>query len=88
KGDQYTSALFYSNELEKRDIEESIKALNLGEKKSSQIVTKILPSKTFYPAEEYHQSYYQKNPVRYKYYRYRCGRDLRLKEIWGSSAGH
>lgn len=88
KGEQYTSAVFYSNDDEKKDIESSIKELEKIGIKSSAIVTKILPSKTFYKGEEYHQSYYEKNPVRYKYYRYSCGRDARLKKVWGSSAGH
>jgi peptide-methionine (S)-S-oxide reductase len=88
KGEQYTSAIFYANEAEKKMIAESIK--NLGKKgiQAEKIATQILPLKTFYKAEDYHQSYYQKNPVRYKYYRFSCGRDARLKEVWGSSSGH
>lgn len=87
-GEQYSSAVFYSNEAEKKDIDDSIKNLEKQGIKTTKFVTKILPLKKFYKGEEYHQSYYEKNPVRYKYYRYSCGRDARLKEVWGSSAGH
>jgi peptide-methionine (S)-S-oxide reductase len=51
------------------------------------IVTEVSKGARFYPAEDYHQDYYQKNPLRYKYYRYSCGRDKRLTELWGDSAG-
>lgn len=82
KGDHYTSAIFYADAKEKSEIEESLK--NLKEKgiDTTKFATKSLPAKPFFPAEEYHQSYYKKNPVRYKYYRFSCGRDARLKEVW------
>lgn len=88
KGEQYSSAVFYANAAEKKDIEDSISDLEKQGIKTGNIVTKVLPLKTYYIAEDYHQSYYEKNPVRYNYYRLQCGRDARLKEVWGSSAGY
>ncbi len=83
KGDHYKSAIFYSNESERKDIEESIKGLKEKGLDTAKISTQVLPVKKFTPAEEEHQSYYIKNPIRYKYYRTGCGRDKRLKEVWG-----
>ncbi|MBC7540503.1 MAG: peptide-methionine (S)-S-oxide reductase MsrA [Bacteriovorax sp.] len=77
KGEQYTSAVFYNNEQEKLEFEKT--------KPNGLVATLLLPAKKFYPAEEYHQSYYTKNPIRYKFYRFNCGRDKRLKEVWGHS---
>lgn len=80
RGGQYRSGIFYSSE-EEQQIAEQSKAKHeqiLGQK----IVTEILPASTFYPAEDYHQDYYLKNPVRYKFYRWNCGRDQRLEEVW------
>lgn len=79
-GNQYRSAIFYNDETEKKIAIESLEELK---RKFKTIETEIVPLKTFYPAEEYHQDFYLKNPIRYKYYRYNCGRDKRLQEIWG-----
>lgn len=83
KGDQYRSAIFYQDKKQKTLSEKSKNDL-LKSGRFKNIATTILPATTFYPAETYHQDYYQKNPIRYKYYRYRCGRDQRLKEVWGT----
>jgi peptide-methionine (S)-S-oxide reductase len=81
KGEQYTSAIYFSGETERKIAETSLKEIEAKLKKK--VVTKILPISDFYPAEEYHQNYYTKNPIRYKFYRGGCGRDARLKEVWG-----
>jgi peptide-methionine (S)-S-oxide reductase len=80
-GNQYRSGIFYHNEDQKKLAEETKKKVEKQLKKP--IFTEIKPVATFYPAEDYHQDYYKKNPLLYKYYRYRCGRDQRLTEIWG-----
>jgi peptide-methionine (S)-S-oxide reductase len=81
-GRQYRSAIFYHDEAQKALAEKSKNALQARFKKP--IVTEIVAATEFYPAEDYHQDYYKKNPIRYKIYRYGCGRDQRLKELWGS----
>lgn len=90
RGDQYRTAIFYHDAEQQRAAEASKKHLEDGGKIGQPIVTQIVAASTFYPAEDYHQDYYRKNPLRYRYYRYRCGRDRRLKEIWpsGAPAGH
>jgi peptide-methionine (S)-S-oxide reductase len=85
KGEQYTSAVFYLNEEQKKIFESSKSEIEKDAHLKSKIQTVLLPAKKFYSAEDYHQSYYKKNTVRYKYYRLRCGRDNRLKELWGAS---
>jgi peptide-methionine (S)-S-oxide reductase len=84
KGNQYRSAIFYHNEMQKRLAEESKQALERTFKGA--IVTEIVPASTFYAAEDYHQDYYKRNPVRYTFYKYNCGRAQRLKELWGPKA--
>ncbi len=86
-GNQYRTAIFYFNETQKRLAELSKKALEKSKPFKGPIVTEIVPAGVFYPAEEYHQHYYRKNPIRYRFYRQGCGRDKRLKELWGSAAG-
>jgi len=81
-GPQYRTVIFYADEEQKRLAEASKKALETSTRFKQPIVTEIVPLTEFYAAEEYHQDYYEKNPVRYKYYRYSCGRDARLKELW------
>lgn len=85
-GSQYRTAIFYHDETQKRLAEESKRKLEESGRIKQSIVTEIAPASVFYVAEEYHQDYYQKNPLRYKYYRYACGRDKRLEELWGDSA--
>lgn len=82
KGDQYRSVIFFHDEEQKKQAQASKETL-LKKHKISKIYTDIRPFTTFYPAEDYHQKYYKKNPVRYKFYRFSCGRDQKLKEIWG-----
>ncbi|MBJ6726470.1 peptide-methionine (S)-S-oxide reductase MsrA [Geomesophilobacter sediminis] len=82
-GHQYRSAIFYHNEEQRRLAEQSKRALEQHKPFAGPIQTEIVPASTFYPAEEYHQHYYKKNPIRYKFYRTNCGRDRRLKELWG-----
>ena len=83
-GDQYRSAIFYGNEAEKRLAEASKAALEQSGRFAKPIVTQIVAATPFTAAEEYHQDYYLKNPIRYKFYRTRCGRDQRLHELWGA----
>ncbi len=83
-GAQYRSVIFYRNSEQKEQAEISRNMLDLSGRFTKPIVTEILPAVEFYRAEDYHQDYYQKNPLRYKYYRNNCGRDTRLKELWGT----
>ena len=83
QGPQYRSAIFVADAEQRRLAEESLKALRDSKRFDKPIVTELLPAGEFYPAEEYHQDYYRKNPLRYRYYRYSCGRDARLEELWG-----
>ena len=86
-GSQYRAAIFYHDEEQKRLAEESKKRMALSGRFDGPIVTEIVPAGKFWPAEEYHQDYYKKNPIRYKYYRWGSGRDQYLKSIWGDETG-
>ena len=86
-GHQYRSAIFYTSEEQHRTALQSKAALEKSKPFKEPILTEIAQAGEFYPAEEYHQHYYKKNPLRYKYYRTSCGRDRRLKELWGDAAG-
>jgi peptide-methionine (S)-S-oxide reductase len=87
-GHQYRSAIFYHGEEQHRLALQSKERLEKDKPFKGPIVTEIVPAGPFYPAEEYHQHYYKKNPIRYRFYRFSCGRDHRLKELWGDAAGH
>lgn len=82
-GSQYRSGIFYHDEEQKRLAEASRAAFAKNKPFKGEIVTEITKAAEFYPAEGYHQDYYQKNPVRYKFYKTGCGRAARLKELWG-----
>ncbi len=83
RGRQYRTGIFYHNEEQRSLAEESREKLEREKPFSGPIVTEVTRATEFYPAEDYHQDYYRKNPVRYKFYRYSCGRDQRLEELWG-----
>jgi peptide-methionine (S)-S-oxide reductase len=85
KGDQYRSEIFYHDDEQKRLAARSKAALVELKPFTGNVVTGITAATEFYPAEDYHQDYYTKNPVRYKFYRYGCGRDKRLEELWGAN---
>jgi peptide-methionine (S)-S-oxide reductase len=83
-GTQYRSAIFFHDETQQRLAEEAKKRLEASGRFAKPIVTEIVPAGPFYSAEEYHQDYARKNPIRYKFYRASCGRDRRLDEVWGA----
>lgn len=84
-GNQYRPAIFYHSEAQRLAAEASKAELAKTKRFAAPIVTEIAPAGPFWPAEEYHQDYYLKNPLRYHYYRYRCGRDQRLEALWGTA---
>ncbi len=90
KGPSYLSAVFVADETQRKIAEQSKQEI-AGQFPGRKVVTPILEASTFYPIkgdESYHQDYYKKNPLRYKAYRWNCGRDKRLKQIWGDRATH
>jgi peptide-methionine (S)-S-oxide reductase len=87
RGEIYRSAIFVHDEDQRQLAQASLAELAAAGPEDGPIDTRILSFEAFYPAEEYHQGYYLKNPVRYRYYRWRCGRDQRLETLWGDQAG-
>jgi peptide-methionine (S)-S-oxide reductase len=87
-GYQYRSAIFYHNDKQHRLALQSKALLEKNKTFKEPVVTEVVQATEFYPAEDYHQHYYKKNPIRYKYYRSGCGRDQKLKELWGNAVGH
>ncbi len=86
RGDQYRTAIFYETEEQRQLAERSKQELAASGRFDRPIVTPIVAAGEFFPAEDYHQNYYLVNPIRYKFYRHGCGRDKRLKEVWGDEA--
>ncbi len=87
-GNPYRTAIFVRGAEQRAVAEASLAALEKSKTFKEAIVTEIVDATPFYPAEDYHQDYYRKNPLRYNYYRYGCGRDARVKELWGKSVTH
>ena len=83
RGPQYRSAIFYENDEQKQTAEKSKEALGKSGRYQKPIVTELIKASQFYKAEDYHQDYHKKNPIRYKFYRYNCGRDQYLEKVWG-----
>jgi len=88
RGEQYTTAIFATSETQRKLAEASKQELEHSGQLEKPVVTPVLDASDFYPAEKYHQDYYKKNPVRYKFYRAGCGRDRVLERLWGQSGGH
>ena len=84
-GNQYRSAIFYHDAKQQQEVEESLQQVNATKSFSQPIVTEVVPATEFYIAEDYHQDYYSKNPLKYKYYKWSCGRAQRLEQLWGES---
>ena len=88
RGFHYTSAIFVADAEQRRLAEASKSALEQSGQLKGKIATQILDATAFYPAEDYHQDYSTKNPLRYRYYRHGCGRDARLEAVWGAAPTH
>jgi peptide-methionine (S)-S-oxide reductase len=86
KGSPYKTALFYQNTEQQKLFTESLAALIQSKPFKKEVATEVLPAETFYLAEEYHQDYYKKNPLRYQYYRASCRRDATIERLWGEVA--
>ncbi len=88
RGSEYRAAIFYHTNEQRQQAEASKLALASNGTLPGNIVTEIVQASEFYRAEEYHQDYYQRNPIRYKFYRFGCGRDRRLTELWAEVEAH
>ncbi len=86
RGDSYATAIFANSPEQKKIAEASLARLQKSGVLKKPVVTPVRTAGAFYPAEGYHQDYYKKNPLRYKFYRLSCGRDARIKELWGAEA--
>jgi peptide-methionine (S)-S-oxide reductase len=86
RGDQYRTAIFTHDAARFQAAQASKRALEDSQRLGKLIQTEIVSASTFFPAEDYHQDFYQKHPLKYKFYRYSCGRDSRLRELWGRDA--
>jgi len=87
-GSQYRTAVFYRNEAQHHLADESKQVIDASHRLSRPVVTEIIPASAFYPAEDYHQDFARRNPDRYEAYRVGCGRDAKLKSVWGDLAYH
>ena len=88
RGTQYRTAIFVHTPEQRKAADASKAAVEKSKPFSEPIITPVVDAGEFWPAEDYHQDYYRKNPARYTYYRTGCGRDARLKQLWGAKAGH
>jgi peptide-methionine (S)-S-oxide reductase len=89
KGESYRSAVFVADAEQREVAEAEVDMINASGVLGTPVVTQILDASTFWPAEDYHQDYYKKNPLKYRYYRTACGRDARVKKVWADgSSGH
>jgi len=83
RGPQYRPAIFYKDAMEKQALIESAQLIEKNKTFKEPLKVEFIQASTFYPAEDYHQDYYKKSPLRYQYYRYACGRDAKVEELWG-----
>ncbi|MDX1291354.1 MAG: peptide-methionine (S)-S-oxide reductase MsrA [Hyphomonas sp.] len=86
KGDSYRTAVFVGSDEERAVVEAEISSIEASGVLNAPVVTRVVQADTFWPAEDYHQDYYKKSPLKYRYYRASCGRDARIEDLWGTSA--
>ncbi len=88
RGPQYRPAIFYRGEMQHREALASEKRTAASKPFPQPLKVELIAANEFYPAEDYHQDYYKKSPIKYKFYRYNCGRDARVEALWGKSGLH